>query len=369
MSGLDVAIHPLVAEGLQARPPAGPLAGGYVPTAAIVTARQTLVAAPSASVTPDVVAPAGGRDDHDDEDDLAGPAVSLPLGGVKLGLLGLLRGRAVAGRAADRCLGSLLAVQSAVRRLAADAADVHTHEAVQHVARPPREVEGYHVAAVLEEDVRQVARLLPEARVLALERPFTARRPRTRRDLEALAAVPLHVADQGFGAQVVADKVLGAREEHDGDLLEDAGQQGDGRLRVPRTEMRTYRAAAFGPAGILIRIDVQGGDDVGAAEVGGDAGEVRGPVHAARRVYILQADIIHIVALALAVGIDDRGLLQDVLQDGLTGCLVDVLLLFDGQVLHADAVLGLKPLRGVAALLDQVLLVSELEVRLVLLRW
>ena len=72
------------------------------------------------------------------------------------------------------------------------------------------------MAGVVEQDVGQVARLLPEARRFAFEGPIASRGPGARRQLEALAAVPFHVGDQRLGAQVVADEIFGAREEQDG---------------------------------------------------------------------------------------------------------------------------------------------------------
>lgn len=283
---------------------------------------QALVTGGAAARAPDVVAPDGGADGDDGEHDLARLLVGGPLGVAELlVLLGLVR-VGVVGGAADGGVGQLLAVEEGLRGGPADLADVDADEAVQHVARAPRVVEGHHVRRVVEEHVRQVARLLPEARVLALEGPVAPRGPVAGRQLEALAAVPLHVADEGLCAQVVADQVLGAREQEHVDLLENVGQQVDGRLRVPGAESVADGAVTLGPPRHLVLVDVQRFSHLLLPEVGRHGRQVRGPVHAAARVYVLQADVVHVDAFLLTVGTLGLGQTKNLLQYMLAGIVV-----------------------------------------------
>lgn len=214
VAGLEVAVvgsGPLIAEAFEPDPGAG--AGAAVALAVFADDGQARVPRGAAAGAPDVIAPDGGGDGDDGQDDLARLLVGGPLGVVELLVLGGLVRLGVVGSPAHGGVGQLLAVEEALGRRAADAADVYADEAVQHVARAARIVERYHVRRVVEEHVRQVPRLLPEAGGLALEGPVAARRPVARRQLEALPAVPLHVADEGFRAEMVANQVLGTREE------------------------------------------------------------------------------------------------------------------------------------------------------------
>lgn len=311
------------------------------PVSALATSK-TLVPVPPPPVAPDEEAPRASRDDDDHQDDLPALAVGLPLGGVQFRLLGLLVRRAVARGAAHRRLGPFLAVQPGVGRVAADAADVDAHESVEHVACPAGVVKGHHVAGVVEEDIGEIPGLLVEPGRLALEGPVAAGRPRAGGQLEAPAAVELHVGDERLGAQVVADEVLGAGEEEHGDLGEDVGEELDRGLRLFDVKRDADVAVAFHPAGGLVGIDVERVDHILAAEVGGDLVEVGRPVHAAGWKLVGKADIIHVVAFALAVWAHLGREPEEVLEDGLAGRDIDGELFQDGEFLLADAKLRLQ---------------------------
>ncbi len=165
---------------------------------------------------------------------------------------------------------------------------------------------------------------------------------------------------------MVADEVLGAREEQDGDFGEEVGEEIDRGLGVDGAEVGADGAVAFDPAGDLVRVDVEGVDDVLAAEVRGDARQVGRPVHAAGRVRVLEADVVHVVALELAFAVARGGELEQVLEDPFAVRVVDVALAH-GELLLADAQLDLELVGDVAPLRDQALLQGELEVGVVLL--
>ena len=61
-------------------------------------------------------------------------------------------------------------------------------------------------------------------------------------------------------------------------------------------ELLAHRARAFCPAGLLVRVNVEGFDDVGAAKVWRDDFEVRRPIHAAVGNGVVEADVIHVDA-------------------------------------------------------------------------
>lgn len=111
---------------------------------------------------------------------------------------------------------------------------------------------------------------------------------------------------------------------------------------------------------------MQGGDNIGAAQVGCQVLEVWGPVHAAAGVRVAQADIVHVDAV-LVVALVEVGHQEQLLKNFLARGGVDVP---DGagcQFLEADTALLLELLGNIGLLGDQVLLVGEVEVGLVLL--
>ena len=68
---------------------------------------------------------------------------------------------------------------------------------------------------------------------------------------------------------MVADEILVAREEDDGDVFKEAREHGDGGFGVGGFELLAYGASAFGPAGFFVGVDVKGFGDFWSAEVGG----------------------------------------------------------------------------------------------------
>ena len=184
------------------------------------------------SAAPDEEPPNQDADDHNHEGCLAGLGVRLPFCFLDLLLRLLLGGRAV-GMAADGGLRQLLPVDARIRGLAADAGDVDLHEPIQHIPALSGEIVWNHVAGVVEEHVGEVPGVLVDASRLVFEGPVMAGRPHARRGLESGPAVPLHIVDQLFRADVVADEILIATEEKDGDAgLEEAGKQIHGRHGV-----------------------------------------------------------------------------------------------------------------------------------------
>lgn len=84
------------------------------------------------------------------------------------------------------------------------------------------------MAGVVEEDVSQVSSVLVDTSGLAFERPVVARGPNTGACLEAGAAFPLHVVDEGFCTDMVADEVLVTAEQEDVDTrLDEFGEKLD----------------------------------------------------------------------------------------------------------------------------------------------
>lgn len=216
-------------------------------------------------------------------------------------------------------LEALFAVDAGVAGLTADGADVDVEEAVEHVAGAPRVVEGNHMAGVVEEDVSEVTRFLVDACRLAFKGPVASRCDSSRGDFKAFAAVPLHVVDERFGAKVVADEVFLAGEEEDGDFAEEVWEKSDGRWGVAGTESATDGTVTFHPAGTFIGVDVESVDDVFSAEVGGYVLEVRGPIHAAAWVLVIEADVVHVHA---AFVLDSQA--ENFLQDGFAIGVIDV---------------------------------------------
>ena len=132
-------------------------------------------------------------------------------------------------------------------------------------------------------------------------------------------------------------------------------------------EVHADLTVALGPAGRLVLVDVERLDDFLLAEIGCHALEVGRPGHAARRVVVLQAHVVHVVALLFAAGADAGGrLLKHVLQDLFAFRVVDLVGVF-GEFQLAETLLVLEPRGEVRALLHKTLLVGELEVGVVLL--
>ena len=100
--------------------------------------------------------------------------------------------------AANARLQALFSIDARVRGFSPDAGDVDVQEAVQHVSRPARVVEGHHVRRVVENDVREITRFLVKPGRLALEGPVAAGGPRAGGKLETFAAIPFHVMDEFF---------------------------------------------------------------------------------------------------------------------------------------------------------------------------
>lgn len=134
-------------------------------------------------------------------------------------------------------------------------------------------------------------------------------------------------------------------------------------------KLGTNVAIAFGPAGGLIRVDMERRGYVGTAEIGGDVREVGGPVHATGWVSILLPNIVHVEALQLAIFSRRGRKSQKVLQNRLAGRDVNWHLLRDRHVLLANAKLGLEFSSSRGSLLNQLLREGELQVCVVLVPW
>jgi len=106
---------------------------------------------------------------------------------------------------------------------------------------------------------------------------------------------------------------------------------------------------------------VQGGHDVLVPEVGFDVLEIGRPVHAAGRIEILETDVVHVITLLLALGVEVGGHLEDVAEDGLAFGVVDSAGV-GGYPRFADAPLLLELFGVGAVLFDEVACVGELEV-------
>jgi len=279
---------------------------------------QALVPGSPPAIPPDVPAPSEGQDDHDDEGDFAGAIVRRPPLRIEFLFRDLLGGCAV-GVAAYAGLEALFAIDPRVTGRTADGADVDVEEAVEHVAGAARVVEGNHMACVVEEDVGEVARFLVEAGRLAFKGPVAPGGNRSRGDFKSLAPIPFHVVNERLGAEVVADEVFLAREEEDGDFAEEVWEESDGRWGVAGTKSTADGTIAFRPAGTLVGVDVESVDDIFPTEVGGDVFEVRGPVHAAAWVLVIEADVVHVHT---ALVLDSQA--EDILQDGFAVGVVDM---------------------------------------------
>lgn len=212
--------HPLVPEVFQVGSTRG----------SAFAACEALIPAPSLPVPPDEEAPCTSGDGDNHQDNLPALPVGFPLGGVQLSLLGLLVRGAVPCSTSNGRLGALFAVETGVGWGATNATDVDAHEPIEHVARPARVIKRHHVAGVGKENIGEVTGLLIKPGILALKQPVPSWSPCAGGNLEALAAIELHVGDECFRAQVIADEILGARKEEDGDLSENIGEEFDGRV-------------------------------------------------------------------------------------------------------------------------------------------
>lgn len=254
---------------------------------------DTAVPFTRAPTAPNKEAPDSNTDNDNDEDRLAGFGVRVHLRRLELLLLVFLRSRAIS-LSANRSLRKLFAVDTGVRGHTADAGDINLHETIEHVATLARHVERNHVAGIVEEHVSQVSSVLVDTSGLAFERPVVARGPNTGTCLEAGAAFPLHVVDEGFRADVVADKILVTAEEEDVDTrLNETGEEVHRWDGVLCYKCLSDPIIAFLPCRFLGWIDVQGVDDICASEIWFDILQIGRPAHAAGAV-ILQADIVHI---------------------------------------------------------------------------
>ena len=215
------------------------------------------------------------------------------------------------GLSADRSLGQLLAVDTRIGRLAANAGDIDLHEAIEHVAALAGVVEWNHMTGVVEEHVGEVTGGLVDASGLAFEGPVMARGPDAGGGFEAAATLPIHVVDQSLCSDMVADEVFVAAEEQDVDTrLDQSREQVDGGKGVLCGEGHVDHTSAFCPAGFLCWVDVQGFDDIRSLEIRLNVFQVRGPVHATRFGLILETDIVHIVTLLIF-----GGSIEELLQD------------------------------------------------------
>lgn len=240
-------------------------------------------------------------------------------------------------------------------------ADVDVHEPVEHVARSAGVVERDHVRGVVEEDVGEVSGTLVDAGGLAFEYPVFARGPGAGGvELEAGAAVEGHAVDQFLGADVVADEVPVTGEEQDREVREEVREQVDGGGRVRCAEGGRDGTGAFGPAGLLVGVDVEGFEHVFAAEVRVHVDEVRRPGHPAGREIVGETDVVHVHA-----GLQARragfGVFDNFLEDMLALGDVNVAaLLRDG--FEADVNLLCDQVRGWAVGFDEALFVGEGEI-------
>lgn len=153
------------------------------------------------------------------------------------------------------------------------------------------------MTGVVEKDVGQIPSVLVNASGLALESPVVARGPHAGACFEARAAIPFHVMDEAFRAEVVADEIFVAIKEEDvNPRLDEVGEEIDGRFGIQSQEILRDHTRAFCPARLLGRVDVEGLDDVRTLEVWGDILQIRWPVHATSWICILFADVVNIIA-------------------------------------------------------------------------
>lgn len=221
------------------------------------------------------------------------------------------------------------------------------------------------MAAVVEEDVGEVARLLPVTGLFAAEHPVETRGGDARRGLEAFAVVEGEVVDQCLCAEVVADEVAVAGEEGDGELAEEFGEDGDGGFAVGCGKGHADLVVAFFPASLLVLVDVQGEEDVFAAQVRAEVLEVRWPVHAARFVCVGLADVVHVDALLVHFWIF-MGRPEELVENKFASlnvyCVVPVLL----EGLLACVVLCLQLLTPLTAFSNKLLFVCVWKIRQIL---
>jgi len=221
--------------------------------------------------------------------------------------------------AAHARLETFFAIDAGIAGRPADGADVDVEEAVQHVAGAAGVVEGNHVARIVEEDVGEVTRFLVYTRRLAFKGPVPPWGNSSGGDFKPLAAVPFHIVDEGFGAEVVTDEVFLAGEEENREFFEEVWEERNGRRGVAGTESAANSTGAFGPAAMFVVVDVEGVDDVFPSEIGRYVFEVRGPVHSAAGVDIIEADVVHVHAAVLL-----GGQAEDVLKDCFAVGVVDM---------------------------------------------
>ncbi|KAI6752747.1 hypothetical protein HG530_013499 [Fusarium avenaceum] len=294
---------------------------------------QNRIAGTLATLAPDPVSPSNGTDNDDNQNNLTRLVVSCPLGFVQLLLVVFLSSLSAVLCIANAGLRPLLAINSTVGRVTTNAADVDTHEAIQHVPTSSWKIKRHHVRRVVDQNVGQISSLLPEASVRAFESPVASRRPVTRCHFEAFSTIPFHFADQVLGSNMVADEIFSSGEKHDRDFLQKIGQK------------------------FLDGIDVEGIGDLGLPQIRCQVHQIRGPVHATARVGIRESHIVHVNACIFAITL--LGQPEHVGQDSFALSIVHVANIGCHHLLTAAQVC-LKFLVVVGVLLDDALLKSHI---------